>query len=269
MPDSSYTIRDTKTQQDREIKLIDNGDGTYSMSTSGGGGTSVSHVTGLSAGALNADLVPSTDVSAYKSFALQVLGTWVGTLTFQGSNDGTNWVPIPVYETQTNTVGATQSLASNKVMYANITFRYLRVRMTAYTSGTATGVLELSPTPMSYHTMSVLAVQSGTYTVQPGNTQNTTPWYITQSRPSLNSGQTTVTTAGTHIQLPSNACATVTIKAKKANTGLIYVGGSSVTSGNGLILEAGEQITLNITNTNLLYIDSSVSGEGISYIFTN
>ncbi len=39
----------------------------------------------LSAGALNAFLVPAFEVSGYREFALQVSGTWSGTLTFQGS----------------------------------------------------------------------------------------------------------------------------------------------------------------------------------------
>ena len=48
----------------------------------------------LSAGSLNADLVPSTDVSGYSTFVLQVLVTWVGTLTLQGSNDNLNFVSV-------------------------------------------------------------------------------------------------------------------------------------------------------------------------------
>src|SRR6266516_2158733 len=45
----------------------------------------------LSAGSLNADLVPSTDVSAYKSLSLHLnSNAWAGTLTFQCSNDNSN-----------------------------------------------------------------------------------------------------------------------------------------------------------------------------------
>lgn len=115
----------------------------------------------------------------------------------------------------------------------------------------------------------VPASQSGTWTVQPGNTANTTPWYVTDSRAAVGHFQTNVTTAGTRVQLASNACASVTIKAKSTNTGAIYVGNVAVTSLNGFILNAGESISMDITNTNLVYIDSAVNGEGVSSLFVN
>lgn len=86
---------------------------------------------------------------------------------------------------------------------------------------------------------------------------------------SLNSNVTTVTTAGTRVQTASNACKSVTVKAKLANTGIIYVGGSGVTSANGFQLAAGDTVSFDISNTNLIYIDSSVNGEGISFVFIN
>lgn len=81
--------------------------------------------------------------------------------------------------------------------------------------------------------------------------------------------QTTVTTAGTRVQLAANACKWVIIKAKATNTGNIFVGGVTVTSTNGYILTPGEAISFDGTNTNLFYIDSSVSGEGVSIIARN
>lgn len=82
-------------------------------------------------------------------------------------------------------------------------------------------------------------------------------------------GQTAVTTAGTAVQLANNPCLSVTIKAKSTNTGLIYSGISSVSSSNGFILSAGESATYTISNTNKLYINSSVNGEGVSYFWIN
>lgn len=76
-----------------------------------------------------------------------------------------------------------------------------------------------------------------------------------------------VTTAGTRIQLPAYSCKEVTIIAKKGNTGSIFVGGSNVSSTvYGAELEQKESITLSVSNANLIYIDSSVSGEGVSYV---
>lgn len=78
-----------------------------------------------------------------------------------------------------------------------------------------------------------------------------------------------VTTAGTRVQLDNIPCKEVTIIAKKSNTGKIYVGGNDVSSTvYGVELSAGDRITLKISNSNLAYIDASVSGEGVSYIVT-
>ena len=76
-----------------------------------------------------------------------------------------------------------------------------------------------------------------------------------------------VTTAGTRVQLSSVACREITIIAKRANTGYIYVGGVTVSSTvYGAELEAKDSITIPVSNADEIYIDSSVSGEGISYV---
>jgi hypothetical protein len=76
-----------------------------------------------------------------------------------------------------------------------------------------------------------------------------------------------VTTAGTKLQLANISCKEVTVIARKGNTGSIYVGGSDVSSILfGVELQANESFTFSVSNANLIYIDSSVSGEGISYV---
>ena len=83
------------------------------------------------------------------------------------------------------------------------------------------------------------------------------------------SGQKSVTTAGTRVQLSSVSYLihSITIKAKSGNTGSIYVGASDVISTNGFILAAGEGISLDVDNLNDIWLDSSVNGEGVSYFF--
>lgn len=80
-------------------------------------------------------------------------------------------------------------------------------------------------------------------------------------------GQKTVTTAGTEVALASSQALVsgVTVKALHANTGWIYVGTNPVTSSTGFVLDAGEQIFIEISNLATVYIDSSVNGEGVSY----
>lgn len=81
------------------------------------------------------------------------------------------------------------------------------------------------------------------------------------------SGRATVTTAGTRVQMASVALtAGVTIKALPTNTGFIYIGNSAVSSSNGFILSARESVFIAADNLNRFYIDSSVNGEGVSYL---
>ena len=80
-------------------------------------------------------------------------------------------------------------------------------------------------------------------------------------------GKTSVTTAGTRVTLAgSTACRGVTIKALSTNTGFIYVGNATVASTNGFQLRAGESCSLDIANLITVNIDSSVNGEGVSYL---
>lgn len=86
----------------------------------------------------------------------------------------------------------------------------------------------------------------------------------------LNSGQTNVATAGTQVVLgPATTIKSVTVKAKHTNTGLIFVGASTVDSATGFILSAGDSVSVDIDDLSDVWIDSSVNGEGVSYIYVN
>jgi len=85
-------------------------------------------------------------------------------------------------------------------------------------------------------------------------------------------GVTTVSSAGNDVELASStACKKVDIQAQTDNTGLIAVGFTGVdateASGTGVILYAGDTYSLEIGNLNLIYIDSTVSGEGVRYTY--
>lgn len=76
-----------------------------------------------------------------------------------------------------------------------------------------------------------------------------------------------VTTSGTRVQLDNIPCKEITVIARKNNTGSIYIGGKDVSGTNfGVELEANESFTFLISNANLIYIDASVNGEGVSYV---
>lgn len=117
-------------------------------------------VTG-SAGALNADLIASTNVSDYRYVSVQIQGTFVGTLTFQGSNDNTTFVSIPLVPITTPAGVPAITTTTTGIWIGPVAFKYFRVRMTLYTSGTATGIAELYYSAAPLHSM---GVGSGTIT---------------------------------------------------------------------------------------------------------
>ena len=85
--------------------------------------------------------------------------------------------------------------------------------------------------------------------------------------PAIYTGKTSVTTAGTRVVLASSQRVySVTVKALAANTGTIYVGGSTVSSTTGFQLAASESVSMDIGNLATVYLDASVSGEGVSYL---
>jgi hypothetical protein len=79
----------------------------------------------------------------------------------------------------------------------------------------------------------------------------------------------TVATAGTRVVLASSQALTegVWVRALDANTGLIYVGNSSVSAtAGGTRLAAKEPLFIRIANLASVYIDSAVNGEGVTYL---
>ena len=85
------------------------------------------------------------------------------------------------------------------------------------------------------------------------------------------SGQKTVTTAGTEVQLGTlQVNAPIMVKAKVANTGVIYLGNdgaNAVSSTTGLELSAGDAVIFEwVGNLGEIWVDSSVNGEGVSWI---
>jgi hypothetical protein len=100
--------------------------------------------------------------------------------------------------------------------------------------------------------------------------------YVSRSNPlpitSLGSsmlvtGIVNVTTSGTRVQLPDIPCREITLIAKTGTTGVIYVGDANTSSlSYGIDLSERDSYTFAVSNANMLYIDASVSGEGVSYV---
>jgi hypothetical protein len=84
------------------------------------------------------------------------------------------------------------------------------------------------------------------------------------------SGKKTVTTAGTAVQLGTQAVnAALAVRACSANTGKMYLGNLSedIDSANGYELAAGEAVVFEfVANLADLWLDSSVNGEAVSWL---
>jgi len=82
---------------------------------------------------------------AYRQFfnggiGAQITGTWVGTLTFELSIDGTNFVAVQA-QNVTTAVIATTTTANGIFKFDAVGALVVRVRATAWTSGDATVTL--------------------------------------------------------------------------------------------------------------------------------
>jgi hypothetical protein len=85
------------------------------------------------------------------------------------------------------------------------------------------------------------------------------------------SGQKTVTTAGTAVNLGSQAIAHgILVKALNTNTDLVYIGNDGagdVSSSNGFPLAAGEVVIFeHVSNLGAIMVDSAVNGEGVAWL---
>jgi hypothetical protein len=95
-------------------------------------------------GALNATLnIPINDVSS--AYAL-ISGTWVGTIQFQGSVNGSTFVPLQAVQGGTLNAYTTAGFTANGGVRIALPagFTSIQAVMTAYTSGTATVVINTS-----------------------------------------------------------------------------------------------------------------------------
>lgn len=82
-------------------------------------------------------------------------------------------------------------------------------------------------------------------------------------------GRDVVAVAGTRVQMQGQACKVVAVTAETDNTGLIVIGAvtcvAAIATRRGLPLSAGDTATFTVDNVNRLYIDSTVSTDGVTW----
>jgi hypothetical protein len=182
------------------------------------------------AGASGLDAMTGTTIS-YRSFYCQVTGNsgiTGGAVIFEGSNNNLAYTPLTVYDdaifTGTPITGAiTIAANTNRFFSGKISYKFIRCRIsTAFAGGTVNALTRFStsdyipriftignPTAANLLTN---ASQSGTWTMQPGNTANTTAWLVEQ--------RTGTTNASTSTAI--NSAATTNATLLKSTAGMVY-----------------------------------------------
>lgn len=94
--------------------------------------------------------------------------------------------------------------------------------------------------------------------------------YEVQLPAAVYAGQKTVSSAGTAEPLAASQelRAGVAIKALGGNGGNVFVGGSGVDSSTGFVLDAGEEVFVEIDDLAKVYLDVDAGGEGVSWMAT-
>jgi hypothetical protein len=181
----------------------------------------------------------SQDCLGFRSATVQVVSTGTaGTHIFEGSNDGTNWVTIPVYNmtvfTGTPINAAITATASTIVYSLPILTRFIRHRIaTAITGGSIQDITRLSTAPFAPAITQVgnataanlQATVSGTVTVTQG-TAGAAAWLANPLHPV----QANTADTGAKIATPFNG-ATQTNAGSKG--GLIVFNIGAITLGTG------------------------------------
>jgi hypothetical protein len=86
---------------------------------------------------------------------------------------------------------------------------------------------------------------------------------------SVADGRAVVTAAGTREQFDALPCRSVAITAETDNTGVVVIGGPTVVAAlatrRGTPMSAGDTTIWAVDNMNLLWRDSTVSGDGVTF----
>lgn len=94
---------------------------------------------------------------------------------------------------------------------------------------------------------------------------------ISPSNTAVGDTTATVTNAGTRVQLSDTTCKRAFVQAHESNTGTIVVGAATCVAAlvgrRGLALYPTQGEWFNVSNTNLLYIDSTASSDKVTIYY--
>ena len=140
----------------------------------------------------------------------------------------------------------------------------------AITSGSGTSIATDQNGSDHVQIMKVTYGADGSFTLV--SPSNPFPVSVTSSNATMTDGRKVVTTAGTRVALASStACKEVVITAETDNTGVVAVGAAAtvvaaLATRTGVPLNAGDSIVLQIDNLADVGLDSTVSGDGVTFM---
>ncbi len=107
--------------------------------------------------------VASTDVSNYRTVSVHVIAQGTNsTVVFQGSNDNTNWVTVPLSFANVSATTATSTTSAGVLLTGTLNFRYFRLNVTGISAGTTSGVIEFFSYYVAQTVLPVNPVQQST-----------------------------------------------------------------------------------------------------------
>ena len=139
----------------------------------------------------------------------------------------------------------------------------------AITSGSGTSIATDQNGSDHVQIMKVTYGADGSFTLV--SPTNPFPVSVTSSNTTITDDRKIVTTAGTRVALASStACKEVVITAETDNTGIVVVGAAgtvvaAIATRRGVPLAAGDSLTLQIDNLADIGLDSTVSGDGVTF----
>jgi hypothetical protein len=95
---------------------------------------------------------------------VQLIGTWGGTITFYGSNDGQNWIALGGNPLSSSTI-ASSSTTNGIWRMGAMGLKYFKTAFTTYTSGICGALITSSPIPLGVGTQSTITTQGSVGTL--------------------------------------------------------------------------------------------------------
>lgn len=174
--------------------------------------------------------VASTDAANYAYVSVQITSQGgSSTVTFQCSDDNTNWQSLSLIASAGG-AGTTTATTTN-MWHGALAGRYFRLNVTGIASGTTAGTVEFFVHPRS--ALAPTVSQTGTWTVQPGNTANTTPWLVTSAAASggWSFSNIIANTAGTAVKSGAGTLHSVSVNTAGASANVLTLYDGTNTSG--------------------------------------